>query len=447
LRHVVAVFLLLAACGGSGSGSGGGTPAPAGPEIVTFETGKTPALVVHVAVTGSDASGDGSAAAPFATLARAAQELAPGVAVRMHAGTYAGGTFVTGRAGTAAAPIWIGGAPGEARPVIAGGTEGLHLTRVRHLVVHDLEVSGATGNGINCDDGGDYADPDATRFVVFRDLFLHDVGTGGNQDGLKLSGVDDYFVLDCRIERVSASGIDHVGCHGGTIARCRFEATGSNAVQCKGGTSNVEIRWCVLVDAGPRGINIGGSTGKEFFRPPLSTSAPNVEARDVRVLGNVIRGGDTPFAFVGATGCVAAHNTIVAPETWLFRILQETVTDAEHAFAPCGDNEVTNNVFYFSRAELSTSVNIGANTAPGTFLYRNNLWYAYDDPAQSAPAQVTPGAGAVLGADPLLAAPLQGDVTPAPSSPARGAGAPQPWLAHGIGGGPFASPPPIGAHE
>ena len=415
--------------------------------IVTFEDGKTPGREVHVALDGDDGTGDGSAGAPYRTLGRAAGDAAPGVAIRLHAGTWPGGTFLTGLAGTAAAPIWIGGAPGEARPVIEGGGEGLHLVRVRWLVLHDLEVAGAANNGINCDDGGDYADPEATRHVVFRDLFIHDVGTGGNQDGLKLSGVDDYVVLDCVIARTSASGIDHVGCHAGLIARCRFENTGANAIQCKGGTADVEIRWCTLVEPGPRGVNIGGSTGFEFFRPPLSTTAPNAEARNVRVVGNVIAGGDAAFAFVGAVDCVAAHNTILAPHTWLFRILQETTSQGGYVFEETRDCEVTNNLFRFERADLSTWVNIGANTRPETFRYRNNLWFAWDDPAQSQPAQVSGETGGIYGADPLLANPAALDVTPAAGSPARGAGAAQTWLGAGIGGGCMADPPTIGARE
>ena len=40
----------------------------------------------------------------------------------------------------------------------------------RYLVLHDLEVDGREDNGINCDDGGAYADPEATRHVIFRGL-------------------------------------------------------------------------------------------------------------------------------------------------------------------------------------------------------------------------------------------------------------------------------------
>ena len=161
----------------------------------------------------------------------------------------------------------------------------VQLSKVRFLIIENLEVSGATGNGINCDDGGDYANSNATRHLVFRNLSIHDIGTGRNNDGLKLSGVNDYFVLNCEFARMSAggSGIDQVGCHLGLIAGCTFSnATGSagNAVQCKGGSEDIEIRANRFIDSGGRAITIGGSTGFEFFRPPLSTNAPNAEAKN-----------------------------------------------------------------------------------------------------------------------------------------------------------------------
>ena len=41
------------------------------------------------------------------------------------------------------------------------------------------------------------------------------------------------------------------------------------------------------------------------------------------------------------------NNTIVDPENWIFRILQETTTSGEHEFLPCGDNLVQNNLVYY----------------------------------------------------------------------------------------------------
>ena len=217
-------------------------------------------------------------------------------------GTYPAGTSIGNFAGTANAPIWLGGVTGQPRPTISGGATAMQLSRVRYVILENLEVAGATANGINCDDGGEYANSNATRHVIFRNLFIHDIGTGGNNDGLKLSGVNDYFVLDCEFARMSTggSGIDHVGCHGGVIARNKFTDAGSNAIQCKGGSEDIDIRWNSFTNAGARAMSLGGSTGFQFFRPPLVPNAPNSEAKNIRVIANLFHGSDTPVAFVGA---------------------------------------------------------------------------------------------------------------------------------------------------
>lgn len=425
-------------------------PNSAALRIVTFETGKTPAVEIHVAVNGNNTTGDGSAARPYATIQRAVQSAGPGAAVRVHAGTYAGGIYLNDLAGMEAAPLWIGGAPGEARPVIEGGSEGLHLTRVRYLILHDLEVRHASNNGVNCDDGGDYANPEATRHIIFRNLYIHHIGGTGNQDCLKLSGVDDYYVLDSEFTAcgggISGSGVDHVGCHDGLLAGNYFHDLSANAVQCKGGSARIEIRANLMVNAGVRAVNMGGSAGFTYFRPPLSTTTPNVEAREIRVTANVIRGSDTPFAFVGCVECVAAHNTVVNPTRWLLRILQETTSTGEYEFLPCAHNTVINNLFYFDRSALSTYVNIGPDTAPETFVFSHNLWYAHNNPAQSAPSLPVAETGAIIGADPLLLSPPL-DVRLREGSPALGAGANTAGVLRDFTGKIYSTPPSSGAFE
>jgi hypothetical protein len=452
---------------GAPSGTGGttapstsaGTPAPSptapsappvggasGSTIQTFATGLSPRVELHVATSGDDTAGDGSAQNPFATIQRAAQQVAPGTAIRVHPGTYGGGISLSGLSGAPSAPIWIGGVPGGAKPVIQGGNTGLQLSEVRYLVLHDLVVQGASLNGINCDDGGRTSDPEATRYVSLERLEITDVGSGGNHDGLKLSGLDDYFVLDCLIARVSAgSGIDHVGCHDGLIARCRLEDTGSNAIQLKGGTRNVEVRWCTLLRPGQRGLNIGGSTGDPYFRPPLSAGTPNVEASEIRVLGNVIVGGETAFAFVGATDCVVSNTTVVDPATWLFRVLQERTTGGGFTFTETRDCTVQNTIFYYSSASLRTHVNVGANTQPGTYTFNNNLYHAHDAGAQTAPNLPAAEQGTVL-SDPAFTDAASGDYTLTPTSAARGAGVAQTLLSTDASGASFAATPSVGAY-
>ncbi len=415
--------------------------------ITTFETGLSPTAEVHVATSGDDGAGDGSPASPYATLERAAQDASPGTAIRIHEGTYPGGESLYDLAGSETAPIWIGGAPGEAAPVFEGGNEALHLTRASYVVVHDLEAHGQVYNGINCDDGGDMADELATHHVVFRGLRLHDVGTGGNEDCLKLSGLRDFWVLDSEIWACggggSGSAVDCVGCHRGLVARNSLHDLSANAVQAKGGTTDLEIRWNHLVDAGDRGFNMGGSTGYEYFRPPLSETAANAEARGIRVIANVIEGGEASLAFVGCVDCLAANNTLVDPTNWILRILQETVGDGTYEFEPCTAGTWINNLVYFSDADLSTHVNVGPDTDPGSFDFTTNLWFAHDDPAASEPDLPVAETDPVIGHDPAFVSGWTIDA----SSPAAGAGTAHQALVGDMAGTCYADPPSIGAYE
>ena len=76
------------------------------------------------------------------------------------------------------------------------------------------------------------------------------------------------------------------------------------------------------------------------------------------------------MAWVTADGGHVHHNTIVLPEKWVLRILQET-TDPQ--FEPCHGGVFEDNlVIYDSRVQVF--VNVGPRTAPETFVFRRNAW-------------------------------------------------------------------------
>jgi hypothetical protein len=443
--------------GASGRGGAAGGPGDAGGDaglcdaIRTFEDGLLPSreLFVDAAATGG---GDGSPGNPFATIAQAVMQATPGTAVRIRPGTYGADMFFRNLTGTVSAPIWIGGVPGSARPVIAGGGQAFHFVRPRYLIVHDLEVRGATTNGINTDDDAQYANADAARHVVFRNLFIHDIGSGGNQDCLKLSGLNDYWVLDSEFARCggggSGSAIDHVGCHQGVIARNVFSDLQGNGVQCKGGSDDIEVRRNRFTNGGERSVNMGGSTGTEFFRPPLSTTNPNFEARNIRVIANTFNGSTSPITFVGCVDCLALNNTIFNPARWIIRILQETVTGGGYTFTPAQNGRFINNLVYFARGTISAYVNVGPSTNASTFVFGNNLWFAHDMPASSRPTDL-PSAetGGVAGVNPSLVDTAWGDFSLQSASPAIGAGRSAPELRSDVTGRCYADPPSIGAFE
>ena len=269
---------------------------------------------------------------------------------------------------------------------------------------------------------------------------------------MKLSGLNDYWVLDSEFQRCggggSGSAIDHVGCHHGVIARNVFSDLQGNGVQCKGGSDDIEVRRNRFTNAGERSVNMGGSTGTEFFRPPLSTTAPNFEARNIRVIANTFTGSTSPIAYVGCVDCLALNNTIVNPARWIIRILQETVTGGGYTFLPAQNGRFLNNLVYFARGTISTYVNVGPSTDGPSFVFGNNLWYAHDMPASSRPTDLpSTETGGVIGMNPSLTNPAGGDFSLQSTSPAIGAGRSAVELRADVTGRCYGNPPSIGAYE
>lgn len=418
--------------------------------IVMFDQGIEPTRILHVSTSGDDRAGDGTRERPLATIQAAAKFATPGMAIRLGPGVHRGGVLVEALRGRSDAPIWIGGERGGGA-IIEGGGEAMHLSRAAYVVVHDLEVRGTANNGINSDDGGRYDDAQAACVQVFRRLKIHDVGSDGNQDGLKLSGVRGFVVDGCEFSRCggrgSGSGVDMVGCHDGVIARSKFTDLSANGVQAKGGTADVLVTRCRMERAGERSINIGGSTGPEFFRPPLSRDVANAEARRIRVIANVFVGSEAPIAFVGATDCVVAHNTIVDPQRWVVRILQESVTKGGVDFEACGRNRFEANLVSFRRGSIHAGVNVGANVDVASFVFGRNLWFASDGAQGSRLALPVNENGGVVGADPKFRDAAAGDYSICKHSGAAGKGGKSDAGAADFAGACFRSEAAIGAFE
>ena len=172
-------------------------------------------------------------------------------------------------------------------------------------------------------------------------------------------------------------------------------------------------------------------------------NSPNAEARSIRLIANLIEGSDAAAAYVGCSGCVVANNTIIDPHNWILRILQETTSTATFEFEACREGVFVNNLVYFERADLSTYVNIGPNTAPDTFTFLNNLWYAWDDPGQSEPTLPTPEINGIYGEDPLL----YPNYRLGPLSPADSTGHWNHWTWGDLAGHCYGDTPSIGAYQ
>lgn len=301
--------------------------------------------------------------------------LANGDVLRIGPGEYRPGNTVAG-----VANLTVEALDRSDRPVFEGGNQAWHFTRTPGLKLRNIIVKGQKGNGINIDDGGKMDDP--VENVLIEGLLVEDIGPKGNFDGIKCSGLAGLVIRNCEISGWGGQAIDLVGCRDVLITGCKITGkpgfSQNTGPQFKGGCEDITIEKCVLLNAGERPIQAGGSTGKDFFRPP----GAKYEARRIFIRDNVIEGGVCATAFTGVTDAEFTGNKIIRPTKWIFRILQET---REPGFKPCGDVKISGNEFIFRREDVGTEINIGEETAPETFVFENNRWFAEDNPSLSKP--------------------------------------------------------------
>lgn len=317
----------------------------------------------------------------------ALRRLEDGVTLRIAGGVYGGGRRVAG-----VARLTVEAMDAADPPVFRGGSVAWQFSRCEGLTVRGLVAEGQADNGFNLDDGGQLERP--VGGVTLERLVVRDVGPSGNHDGIKCSGLRGLVIRDCELSGWGGQGIDFVGCHDVRVSGCRllgkegFSATAG--IQIKGGSSGVVVEGCRFEQAGLRALNIGGSTGLAFFRPPGAKS----EASRVTVRGNHIEGSECAAAFVGVDGVEFSGNTVRFPRKWIFRILQET---REPGFVPCRNGVIKGNRIVFRRGEVRTDINLGEGTAPESFRFEGNRWHAEDRPEASKPVLPVAETGGVYG--------------------------------------------------
>lgn len=351
-----------------------------------------------------------------AELLQATRSAKPGTTILIEPGSYRGGVLLENLHGTEDLPITIKGSDPKNPPVFSGGGSSLQLSKISHLVIENLKIEKPNNNGLNIDDGGQYTKP--SHNLIIRNISVSDLNEGNN-DAIKLSGIDDFVVENCTLSTWGGSGVDMVGCHRGIIRNSTFIKGGNSGIQCKGGTSEIKIQSCRFTEFGQRGINIGGSTSLEFFRPPVSSmpAGSRYEAKNITVEGSTFVGGGAPAAFVGVDSAIFRFNTIVNPGRFAFRILQETNTPD---FIQSRKGLITDNLIVFNLQNWSSGgVNIGPGTQPETFTFARNFWFCKDAPARSRPTLPTQEQNGVYGLDPGL----RPDNSVGPASPASKVGA------------------------
>ena len=316
----------------------------------------------------------------------------PGNEIVVRAGDYRGGIQVKDRSGTAGRPIVLR-AEGEVW-LRGGGSTAIQFSACAHWKVKGLRAQGYPGNGFNFDDAGRLDEP--VRGVVIEDLIVRLTGPSGNHDGIKMSGLVGFEVKGCRIEGWGGSAIDMVGCRDGKVTGCVLRGLEGHdqmsGIQMKGNTRGITVSGTRFENAGLRAINLGGSTGKPYFRPKVT----RFEASDIRIVHNVFIGGQCAVAFVTADQGEVGHNLILRPEKWAFRILQEQPVPE---FGACRNGRVYRNIIVFPENNR-VAVNVGPNTGAETFVFRENAWF--HEGGRHRPQLPVDEQGAVHGTDPQL---------------------------------------------
>lgn len=256
---------------------------------------------------------------------------------------------------------------------IQGGVNGIQLSDATNVTLENIVFEQQTGNGVNIDDGGSFDSP--STGITFRNVTVRDMNAGGNNDGIKLSGVNGFLIDKVTVENwgTGGSAIDPVGSHNGLIQNSvfRHDSGGSSGVRPKGGSKNIAIyanRFDMPGGSG-RAIQAGGSTGEQFFR--FIDGDSGYEADSIVAAGNLIVDANAAFSFANIHGGVFHHNWVDNARNWAVRILNE---NQGNSIVDTQNGQFTDSVVEYPGNSWNRAINVGAETLPDTFTIARNQW-------------------------------------------------------------------------
>lgn len=313
-----------------------------------------------------------------ADLIESLENISPGTTVTIISGNYNRGFSFRNVNGLPEAPIVIEGSDPANPPVFEGRGEGLKVSNSSYIKFKNIIFKGFSSNGINIDDGGKIDQP--SHHIILENITVLNTGPKGNNDALKMSGVDHFIIRNSRFEGWGGAGIDMVGCHNGVIENSMFigkegfrTAVG---IQIKGGSRSILVQNSYFENAGTRIVQIGGATGLQYFRPEKTS----YEAKDIRVAGNTLVGGEAQISWVTAQNSLVSNNLFYLPLKWFGRILQESKNPR---FLPSQTGMVERNLIVTGESVRSL-INIGRNTLPESFVFQGNVWSASEETVEDA---------------------------------------------------------------
>lgn len=272
--------------------------------IDPFE-GKMPDHILWVDVN-APRGGNGTEDWPINSIQRATAKAQPGTAIMVKEGTYHENVYIARTSdGTPDKPVWLISAdgPGKAHIIAPGnGLAAIGGGGVQNWVVDGFWTTGGK-NGIHFGQNGyDYSD--MTANIVIRNNFIENPV----QDGVKLNGGDNVYVIGNTIVGGKDEGIDLFAINGGTVAYNDVSGnTGTSAaIFAKAGSVNIKIVNNYVHDNKAVGISLGGWVDATLDH---REGTEGFQVRDVVVSGNVVtNSGRTPLASFGAHDAVVTGN-------------------------------------------------------------------------------------------------------------------------------------------
>jgi hypothetical protein len=301
---------------------GAGEPPPETPP--TRSAGATDGI--HVAPSGDNTSGDGSAAKPYRSIQHVLDNVArPGSVVLLHQGTYKEEVRIRH------SNLTLQSAPGERAhitcPVSINENDPVLCVEIdaetAGVKLRGLEVSGgfyAVFLGSQWDYDDTPLDNRTAHDVLIEDCVLHDTG----RDVLKIpAGCDDITIRRCEIynsgigyrpgtpqDEKNAEGIDAVNADRLHVVDTHIHDTATSCIYVKGGSIDTVIERTRAERCGDLGIALGFDTSPEFFDR-------SANPKYYENIGGVVRNcvvADTGLAGLGLYATRDAqllHNTVL----------------------------------------------------------------------------------------------------------------------------------------
>jgi Right handed beta helix region len=269
----------------------------------------------YVSATGNDSSGNGSAAAPYRTLAKAQSTVQPGATVYVRGGVYAATKVALTTSGTANAPITFASYPGETAVLDGAGAsfnwDNIVDVRGQHIVVRGFEIrNGANAAGLAVNGGSD---------VVLTGNRVHDV----DHEGIHVAGAN----VTVENNEVYNSCLNN---RNGALGSGGWPAAVDTGKQSSGQAStNVTFRGNNVHDNWGEGIDTnflaGGVVDANHSTNNYSCLIYSDDSRDIAITNNYV--AVTSSAYNRSDSGSAANGIAVASETGFQRAVNMTINN------------------------------------------------------------------------------------------------------------------------